>query len=315
MNILRESVVHPHASLRFLNMRLEAFRGQRHRHHHAELTWIEHGSGLRSVGDAVQPFDDGDLVLVGSEVPHHWLSAAGVPRPRGALLRATTLQFAPDLCLRPALPELGQGAALLRRARRGLRIQGVTQAQVIRHLLAMREADDLARLAHLLAILSCMQLGGDDLVPIAAGATAPGRGATLAAPAGGATLAAAAGPGRTSPTDRGGEPPRRIDKVVDWMHQRLAQPITVAQAAQVAHVSPAAFSRFFKREVGRTFTQYLNDARCGEAWLRLQHTREPVAAIAHSCGFTTLSHFNEQFRRRHGVSPRALRSEGRRSGR
>ena len=305
MNILRESVVHPHASLRFLNMRLEAFRGQRHRHHHAELTWIEHGSGLRSVGDAVQPFDDGDLVLVGSEVPHHWLSAAGVPRPRGALLRATTLQFAPDLCLRPALPELGQGAALLRRARRGLRIQGGTQAQVIRHLLAMREADDLARLAHLLAILSCLQLGGDDLVPIASAAASPV----------GPAHEVGAVPGGASPADRGGEPQRRIDKVVDWMHQRLAQPITVAQAAQVAHVSPAAFSRFFKREVGRTFTQYLNDARCGEAWLRLQHTREPVAAIAHSCGFTTLSHFNEQFRRRHGVSPRALRSEGRRSGR
>lgn len=305
MNILRESVVHPHASLRFLNMRLEAFRGQRHRHHHAELTWIEHGSGLRSVGDAVQPFDDGDLVLVGSEVPHHWLSAAGVPRPRGALLRATTLQFAPDLCLRPALPELGQGAALLRRARRGLRIQGGTQAQVIRHLMAMREADDLARLAHLLAILSCLQLGGDDLVPIANAAASPV----------GPAHEAGAVPGGASPADRGGEPQRRIDKVVDWMHQRLAQPITVAQAAQVAHVSPAAFSRFFKREVGRTFTQYLNDARCGEAWLRLQHTREPVAAIAHSCGFTTLSHFNEQFRRRHGVSPRALRSEGRRSGR
>jgi AraC-like DNA-binding protein len=76
----------------------------------------------------------------------------------------------------------------------------------------------------------------------------------------------------------------------------------------VAHVSPAAFGRFFQREVGKSFTAYVNDARCGWAALRLTQGRERIADIAQACGFPTLSNFGEQFRRRYGVAPRDFRS-------
>jgi AraC-like DNA-binding protein len=81
----------------------------------------------------------------------------------------------------------------------------------------------------------------------------------------------------------------------------------VDEAAAVAHVSPAAFGRFFRREVGKTFTAYVNDARCGWAALRLIQSREPIAQIAQACGFPTLSNFGEQFRRRYGMAPRDFR--------
>ncbi|MFX5668485.1 helix-turn-helix transcriptional regulator, partial [Acinetobacter baumannii] len=73
------------------------------------------------------------------------------------------------------------------------------------------------------------------------------------------------------------------------------------------HVSPAAFSRSFKRLVGRSFTDYVNDLRIAEVQLLLRRTDRPVTEIAAACGFPTLSNVNAHFRRRLGMSPRDYR--------
>jgi AraC-like DNA-binding protein len=97
--------------------------------------------------------------------------------------------------------------------------------------------------------------------------------------------------------------------VLNWIEAHLADELSVEDAAAVAHVSPAAFGRFFRREVGKGFTAYVNDARCGWAALRLVQGTEPIAHIAQACGFPTLSNFGEQFRRRFGVAPRSFRAD------
>lgn len=71
--------------------------------------------------------------------------------------------------------------------------------------------------------------------------------------------------------------------------------------------SPAAFSRFFQRETGKTYTQYVNDLRCAEACVLLREPTLPVATIAADCGFRTSSHFNREFRARMKTTPRAWR--------
>jgi AraC-like DNA-binding protein len=99
-----------------------------------------------------------------------------------------------------------------------------------------------------------------------------------------------------------------MDRVLSWIESHLAEELSVDDAAAVAHVSPAAFGRFFRREVGKSFTTYVNDARCGWAALRLIQSPEPIAQIAQACGFATLSNFGEQFRRRYAMSPRDFRA-------
>jgi AraC-like DNA-binding protein len=101
---------------------------------------------------------------------------------------------------------------------------------------------------------------------------------------------------------------QRVDRVLNWIEEHLAEDLRVEDAAAVAHLSAAAFGRFFRREVGKSFTEVVNDARCGWAALQLIQSREPIAHIAQSCGFSTLSHFGEQFRRRYGATPRAFRA-------
>lgn len=271
MRIARETVRHPQASLQCLHLRLAAFRGGLHRHSHAELTWVERGQGLRWVGDSVEPFFDGDLVLLGPEASHLWATRG--PQARGC--EATVLQFPADWAARSALPELQELPALLARAGAGLQVGGGARDEVQRLLLRLRAAEGPRRLAAFVEVLAVLLEQPAALRPLSAQAAGP----------------------------RG----RRIEAVLEWIEAHLADDLRAADAAALAHVSPAAFARFFRREVGKSFTAYVNDARCSWAALRLLEGREPVAAIAQACGFPTLSNFGEQFRRRHGVSPREYR--------
>jgi AraC-like DNA-binding protein len=282
MQVAKERVFHPGQSLRFIRFELDAFRAPRHQHHHLELTWIERGSGLRWVGDDASPFNDGDLVLLGPDLPHTWLSSTRSDTPPGATrqrLVASVLQFEPALLAPAALPELAQAGAVMAAAGRGLRIVGQTASGITELMQRMHGADPHTQLAALVLIIGLWLRNPADLLPI------------CSRPAG-----AASGPAR-----------RRVEAVLQWMQQHLRDDLRVADAAQLAHVSPAAFSRWFTREVGKPFTVHLNDLRHVAACLALRETERPVAWVAMDCGYLSASHFNEQFRRRAGCSPRDYR--------
>lgn len=280
MRVSQEHVTHPDAAFRHLLLEQRAFGGPRHRHAQAELTWVVRGHGVRFVGDSAEPFADGDLVLLGPEVPHLWAGRAAATE---APFRAHVVQFPPALLDSPLWPELRALQPLLERARRGLRIQGHAHAPVTAALVAMADADALQRLALLIQLLRALALHARSLRPLSA--VKASRSAAV----------------------NGGTATRRIDRVIDWIHGHLAQELRVEDAAQVAHVSPAAFSRFFKRETGKTWSRYVNDVRCSEAGVRLRQSARPVAEIAHDCGFRTLSHFNREFAKRLGATPRDYR--------
>jgi len=279
MNIVREHITHPDRAYRVLRLEQRAFRGGRHRHRQLELTWVEHGSGLRCVGDSVQPYTAGDMVLLGAQLPHAWLSADSGAQN---LQAATVLQFPPELLDMPALPELAPARALADRAGRGLRVDGAARRAVAAVLKDLPARQGLAGVAALLQVLDLLAQHADSLVPLASPAAA----------------------GRGTATD---EQDRRVARVVQWVQRHLASELTVDAAARLVHVSPAAFSRFFSREMGKGFTQYVNDVRCGQACLSLRDSDQPVARIAQACGFATLSHFNRQFKQRTGLSPREFR--------
>jgi AraC-like DNA-binding protein len=281
MRIAQEHVTHPAQAFRFLHLRLDEAAGARHRHPQVELTWIERGCGVRFVGGSTEAFDAGDMVLLGPDVPHAWL---GQPLAGDEAFVAWVVQLPYALFRDPVLPELSRCAALVDAARQGLAVTGAARDTVAAQLKAMHGATPLARLAALLLAFDALHVAaaGGALRPIASHA------------------APAASPGTQA---------SRIDRVIGWLHDNLGRETNIEQAAAVAHVTPAAFSRFFKRETGRTFTDYANDLRCSEACVLLRQSDRPVAEIAERCGFQTASHFNRQFAARLGVAPRGYRKQ------
>lgn len=99
----------------------------------------------------------------------------------------------------------------------------------------------------------------------------------------------------------------RLRAVLDRLHARPADPLSCAEAASLAAMSPSHFSRVFRRIMGQSFSDYVVTYRLQVAAHLLLTTLLPVASIAFRSGFTSPSRFTALFRRRFAVTPRQYR--------
>ena len=100
---------------------------------------------------------------------------------------------------------------------------------------------------------------------------------------------------------------RRVQKVKSYIEQNYKKEIRLTTLADIAGLSPSAFSRFFKLHTGRNLSEYIIDQRLGYASRMLVDSTNSVAEISYSCGFKNLSNFNRIFKKRKGCSPSEFR--------
>ena len=89
-----------------------------------------------------------------------------------------------------------------------------------------------------------------------------------------------------------------------------AEPLTVKEMADMCGYSASHFMKFFRRQMGMSFVEYLNDYRLLMAARMLASTEETVTEIARLSGFDQPSYFNRLFRRKYGMTPSEYRKEG-----
>ena len=100
---------------------------------------------------------------------------------------------------------------------------------------------------------------------------------------------------------------RRVQKVKNFIDQNYRYEIRLPQLADIAGMSPSAFSRFFKLHTGRNLSEYIIDLRLGYASRMLVDSTHSIAEISFCCGFNNLSNFNRIFKKRKGCSPSEFR--------
>ena len=99
----------------------------------------------------------------------------------------------------------------------------------------------------------------------------------------------------------------QMARVRDYIEAHLAQPLSVPKLATEAGMSPSHFSRWFKAVTGQAVWAYVQRRRCERAREMLQFTGDPIAAIAHRCGFASQAHLTSSFKRIFGVTPARIR--------
>ncbi len=255
-----------------------------HFHPEFQITLVLKSSGYRLVGDNITPLGPGDLVLVGSNLPHVWQQDAGGGR---AAVHAVVVRFLDTLLGRDFLeiPEAAAVKRLLRRAARGLRVTGRTRDAAAERLHRLVEAKGLNRIAELLGILETLAQSRE-LQPIASAGFVPSL----------------------SSEDQG-----RMARVTAHIHTHLTDTIDRATVARAAHLSEGAFSRFFKLRTGKTLPAYVNELRVGRACRLLANEERKVTDIALDCGFRNLANFNRRFREITRLTPRDYRRQLQRS--
>jgi len=251
-----------------------------HFHPECELTLIVQSSGRRFVGDSIEPFAPGDLVLIGPNLPHYWCNSPARAGTQG-LAESVVIQFREDCFGRDFFPrpELAAVRRLLGGAGRALLVGGATRQAVAVRMEALVEARGVGRVIGLLELLGLLA-ESTDLRPLASAAYAP-------------------------QLDQRTE--ERISRAYTYVLQNFAGEVELAEAARRAGLSLAAFCRTFKRVTRITFSELVNEVRIGHACKLLLESEQDVGAVAYACGYRTLSHFNHQFRRRKGLNPREFR--------
>ena len=100
---------------------------------------------------------------------------------------------------------------------------------------------------------------------------------------------------------------RRVLKVKNYIAKNYMDEIRLNTLADIAGMSPSAFSRFFKLHTGRNLSEYIIEMRLGYASRMLVDTAESVAEISFQSGFNNLSNFNRIFKKKKGCSPSEFR--------
>ena len=250
-----------------------------HYHPEFELTLTLNARGQRYVGDSLEDFTSGDLVLTGPNQPHTWAATDRLDATQPML--AVVIWFSVDWLDRALIgwPELGALRKLSVDAGRGLKFSAAARDQVQPLLLSLRDLDPALRLPVLLQILTLLARDPAAL--------------TLAThsflPAG--DLVAG-----------------RMAKMLNRLHAHPEAPISAQQLADEVAMSVGAFHRFFKRHTGMTMLDYVAQLRVGLACQLLINTTRPIKVIASDVGYSTLAHFNRQFLERKKIRPRAFRA-------
>ncbi|MEN9337106.1 MAG: hypothetical protein RLZZ500_2093 [Bacteroidota bacterium] len=261
------------ASVYAYRFQVPFFEFKWHYHPEFELTYIRKGSGHRIVGNSFDDFTDGDLVLLGSGVPHTWSSKAIENQP----VEAIVIQFlkAPlDAIL--AIEEYAPLHTMLDKAVFGLHFKASEEVEKV--MLRLTEYESMDRVVLLLVLLN--DLSKLPYTPI-------GDQLTVAF----------------------GSPKRelRINTICKYIAENFNQSLSIGQAAARIHMSESNFCKFFKKATGKTFSDYVNEIRIQEACRLLRTTETKISTLAHACGFETLSYFNRVFFQKKQCTPNNFR--------
>lgn len=102
--------------------------------------------------------------------------------------------------------------------------------------------------------------------------------------------------------------PEAVRNAKVFIHQHLAEPMSLEAVAKAVNVSPFHFCKLFKRATGLTFTDFVSRARVEKAKRMLMKPAARIIEVAYDVGFQSLSHFNRSFRRIADESPTEFRS-------
>ena len=251
-----------------------------HNHEVFELNFVEHAAGVRRiVGDSNEVISDYDLVLITSpDLEHVWEQNTCTSDD----IREITVQFYLDLSDDGFLSRnpFHSLRKMLKEARKGLSFPMDAILRVYQQLDTLSSVKDgFYAVMQFLTILY-----------------------ELSHCEGARTLATSSYAKVEVESDS-----RRVLKVKNYIAKNYMDEIRLNTLADIAGMSPSAFSRFFKLHTGRNLSDYIIEMRLGYASRMLVDTARSIAEISFQSGFNNLSNFNRIFKKKKGCSPSEFR--------
>lgn len=255
-----------------------------HYHPEYEIIFVEKSKGLRVMGNHVAPFSDGDLVFIGSNLPHVWKNDKDYYKGDPDLfVDVYVIHFLEGALGQDffKLPELSHIAKLLALSLRGIAITGKDHARIAPMVKQVCLAQGFERLTLFLELLDTFA-NIEEFELLSTSVYAENI--------------------QKMETDR-------INKVIDYMMENYQQDITLDQLAAMVSMNKASFCRYFKTRVHKTYTQFLNEIRITQACKLLLTDQQTISEICYEIGYNNISYFNRQFKLMTGMGAKAYKKQ------
>jgi hypothetical protein len=251
-----------------------------HYHEEFEINLIINASGAkRIIGDHIGEIDNLELVLVGPNLPHCWVTH----HCKNKIISEITIQFHKDLIDEKFLGrnQLFFIKEMFEKAKQGIHFSIVTANFVQKRIIELANKQGFLSVLELMSILHLLSTSND--MQLLSGAAFSNVNQSYNS--------------------------RRVKKVVDYLNQHFDKPISLANVANLANMTEVSFSRFFKQHTGNSFIDNLLEIRLSHASRLLIDTHLPISQIAFNCGFNNISNFNRIFKKKKGCTPKEFRED------
>ncbi|MCG8306301.1 MAG: AraC family transcriptional regulator [Cytophagales bacterium] len=241
-----------------------------HYHDELEIVYILKSSGTRFIGDSIEEFNQGDLVLVGPNLPHSWQNDRIYLENTDLIVEAIILHFKMDFLGESFLkaPEMSHIYEMLKLSMQGLKFGNEFCGLISEKIKNLIHLNGYNQLMEFISILNLMAETKDFKI-----------------------LANIGFIESYSKINN-----HKIDKVYEFIINNISNDISLDDVADIANMNTTAFCRFFKKRNKKTFKQFLNETRIGYACKLLIDDEYNITQIAYESGYKTLSNFNKQFK-------------------
>ena len=240
--------------------------------------YIKESFGKRIIGNSVAPFESGDMVFLGSDIPHIWLNDEMYYQEVNDLkAKAIVVYFNKELFGTTfyELKEVQKIKTLFNNGIRGLAIHGKTNKKIAKKLEKLVYKKNFEIIIGLFEILSILS-ESTDLTFVNNEAYSPAT--------------------NQNTNDR-------LSDVFIFIKEHYKKDISLIEIAKIANLTPTSFCRMFKVKAKKSFVEYLNEVRIANACKFLIETDLGISEIAYECGYKTASNFNKIFKKLNGVTP------------
>jgi AraC-like DNA-binding protein len=241
---------------------------QFHFHNAYEIALIIKGKGTRIIGDSIENFADGDLVLLGPQVPHiaYFKEDAG----SSPIFQAAVVYFHPDWLTESQLnsENLSKLRKLLDDISRGIKIFGVTKTKVAKIIIQLKNCTGLESIIKLLDILEIVSRSYEYECLASEGYCHAFRKKDI----------------------------QRLNNVYQYVRDHFTDEISLVEIANVANMTPTSFCKYFRKQTQKTFSNFVNEVRVGYACKLLFDEDLTISQICYKCGFNNLTSFNICFK-------------------
>jgi AraC-like DNA-binding protein len=255
---------------------------QFHFHNAHEIALILKGSGKRIVGDNIENFTDGDLVFIGRLLPHaSYIGEDYMASENFQEVHALVVYFHPEWFDRNILnsADFMKFMKLIDKLERGIKILGHTKTRTIKALLRLKNSRGLERIVKLLDILDFVSKSEEYKC-----------------------LASEGYSNSYSKSDV-----ERLSAVYKHIMKNFSDVIRLDEISAIANMAPTSFCKYFKSKTGKTFANFVNEVRIGQACKLFFNENLNISQVCYSCGFNNLTSFNKNFKHFSRMTPTEYR--------